>query len=283
MTVVTKTNLHLWLLTGRCDGFVNPLLNSSINYMSEAEDVAVSAARQFLRLHNSKTDFYVIGAMAAAAASVPSLRLLPDDRNLVFAEDMTALDGARVSGAVASPADNRNWNMVDGKVAGKEGFTSVTCTKISSDTVSLSRDDGFQSTEYYRMSDGKVIISNMEAHGVHAHFQVGTWAVGQSFTVTTPPERYPYRDFSTQIPDQPGLVQLMLEEGTMESFVSSVSPLHKVGALVAAIMTRTAKRTASMSHEFAITLRGAMELKPNGQLTVDWSRILLDGVPITLS
>jgi hypothetical protein len=251
--------------------------------MSDAADDLVAAARKFLRLDNTRTDFYAIGAMAAATASVPILRLLPEDRNLVFAEDMVAMGSSRVTGAVASPSDNKNWTMVDGRAAGRYGFTRVTVTKISNDTVSVTRDDGFQATESYRMADGKVIISSLVAHGIRAHFQIGTWAVGQSFTITTPPERYPYMDFAARAPDQPGLVQLMLEEGSMEAFVSAVSPLHKVGALVSAMMLRAAKRTASMSRDFSVTAGKPREETAAAHLLVDWSMILLDGLPITLS
>ena len=90
-TIQIRTNLFLWLLTGRSEGFFSPALNSGVVYSTTAKDPAVASARSLLRLDDVRSDFYVLGALAAAYLSMPLLRGLPEERGLAFVEDLVQM------------------------------------------------------------------------------------------------------------------------------------------------------------------------------------------------
>lgn len=283
MTVITKTNLRLWLLTGRCDGFYNPRLNVGIQYRSSAPPPEVAAARALLKLSDTRSDFYIIGAAAAAMASAPFLRALPDDNNLLFAEDLTGLPPQSVVGAtLADPSALRRYS-ISGNAAGRDGFTKVVITRRGTSAL-ITRDDGFADFAGYTFTGSKLVIDTLYDHGINAHFNVSSWADGQSITVNVAQTGYPYGRFATAIMDSSSAVNLMLEEGTMEAFASSVNPLHKVGALSCAIIRRMARISAGGESDFEAYLQDGVIVDTSyalRALAVNWLPVLMDDKPLT--
>lgn len=283
MTVITKTNLRLWLLTGRCDGFYNPRLNVGIQYRSSAPPPEVAAARALLKLSDVRSDFYVIGAAAAALSSAPFLRTLPDDSDLLFAEDIANLPAQSVVGATLSDPSATRRHSISGIAAGREGFTKVILTRRG-DSVLVARDDGFADFVGYTFNGSRLVVEALQDHGIDAHFDVSSWADGQSITVNVAQTGYPYAIFANDIRDSSVAVGLMLEEGTMEAFASSVNPLHKVGALACAIIRRMARISAAAEGDFEAYLQDGVVVDTSyalRALTVNWLPLLMDDKPLT--
>lgn len=283
MKIVTKTNLHLWLLTGRCEGFYNAALNSGIRYLGSAAPSDVVACRKLLKLDDARSDFYVLGALAAATASAPFLRILPDDQGLAFTEDLTHLPPITVTGATAIAGGASSWSHIDGSVAGREGFTTVSVTK-NGESVTILKDNGTSIVADFQLSGDVVFVPTLAELGIDARFRVDGWGDGYTFTIRLAQTHYPYDKFATAIADSPAAIQLMLDAGTLEAFASAVRPLHKVGALACAVMRQMARITAPKSDEFIVEIGipGAHDYTQR-QLTVDWSPILLDNAPVVYS
>ena len=277
MIITTRTNLHLWLLTGRCEDFRNVGLNSGIRYRSSPPPVEVVAARELLRLNDTASDFYVLGAMAAVTASAPFLRGLPADSGLVFSEDLVQLPSVAVVGAAVLPDAS---SAFDGSIAGRDGFTELRVTKHGS-AVIIQRDSGSSTFEDFSLIGGMLTIPALRNHGVSAKFSVGGWSDGQYFTIKLAQTGYPYDKFAAAVADSSQMAHLMLEEGTMETFASAARPIHKVGALACAVMRRMAAVSASADSEFSVEADSSqLEEYVLRQLSVDWSPITLDGSPV---
>lgn len=84
MTVNIKLNTWLWLLCGRSTGFKSDILNTGIAYGTPQANPDVVEARALLHLGDTRTDFHVFGAMAAALEIAQALRILPEDHSTVF-------------------------------------------------------------------------------------------------------------------------------------------------------------------------------------------------------
>ncbi len=281
MIITTKTNLHLWLLTGRCEDFVNAALNSGIRYLGSSPPPEVVVARDILKLSDTRSDFYVLGALAAASVSAPFLRRIPDDNGLAFAGDLLRLPAAVVTGATAVSSNAASWPVFDGSVAGRDGFTEVQVTKHG-ESVIVRCDNGAIKFAEYTISENSISVQALEAFGIHARFVVGGWSDGQSFTIKLPQTGYPYGKLAGLIAESSQAIQLMLETGTMEAFASAVRPIHKVGALVCAIMLRMAEISVAPGSEFSVEAdTPQLEEYVLRQLSVDWAPIVLDSVPVT--
>jgi hypothetical protein len=284
MTIITKANLHLWLLTGRYDKFRNQALNAGISYKSSAPPAEVVACRNLLKLADTRSDFYVLGALAAAKASAPFLRRLPADGCLAFTEELVTLPPVTVDGAAAISPDATRMATFGGKHAGRDGYTEVSVTR-SGDGVIIRSDAGMSTFGECSVSGNIVTVPALRTMGIDARFVVAGWVEGQTFTIQLAQTHYPYDKFATTIADSFQAIQLMLEEGTMEAFASSVRPIHKVGALVCAIMLRMARLTATAGLDFVIEI-----IRPpadqggdtyDNQLSVNWSPIFYEGGPVT--
>ena len=279
MIITTRTNLHLWLLTGRCEDFKNVGLNSGIRYRSGPPPDEVVAARELLKLNNTASDFYVLGALAAVTASAPFLRRLPVDSGLAFSEDLVQLPANEVVGAEVV-SDSASWDTFDGSIAGREGFTELTVTKHGNSVI-VRRDSGSSTFEDFSLVGNTLTIPALRNHGVNAKFSVGGWSDGQHFTIKLAQTGYPYDKFAAAAADSSKVAHLMLEEGTMEAFASAVRPIHKVGALACAVMQRMAAISASADSEFSVEADSSqLEEYVLRQLSVDWSPITLDDAPV---
>lgn len=284
MIITTRTNLHLWLLTGRYDGFASPALNAGIAYRSSAPPPEVTAARQLLRLDDTRSDFYVLGAMASALASAPFLRRLPEDGCLAFAEDLIALPSVTVNGATPISPDATRFYSISGKQAGRDDFTELRVTRHN-EAVIISLDNQITTFAEFIISGNILVVDALRPLGVDARFVVDSWVHGQSFTIKLAQTHYPYDKFAAAIADSFQAVQMMLEEGTMEAFASSVKPIHKVGALVCAIMLRMAKLSAAATSQFTAELIPTSSAYTadgyDNQLSIDWLPIFYELSPLT--
>ena len=83
-TVELKTNLLLWLLSGRSSGFVEPALNTGVNFSAVNVPVDIAKVRELLKLNDERTDMFALGALASLYASIPALRMLPTEQSTAF-------------------------------------------------------------------------------------------------------------------------------------------------------------------------------------------------------
>lgn len=227
-------NRHLWFLTGRSGNFVSPSLNTALRYGDAPPSEGVAAARKLLFLGDTSTDYYVIGAMAALMAFRPSAGA---DTSTLFLPSNLRIAPPTIVGGELRPAGPQHPSMIHRPTqlpVARNWY--VTCRP--SDVVLITTDAGYSRAVPYRMAAGVVYIDWPEEVGFHAAFAPtgGVWSVGAQVILTTEPSGYPYPTVAKEIRQLPELVRLMSEEGTLTAFHSASSSLHKVGALVAAVV-----------------------------------------------
>lgn len=227
-------NRHLWLLTGRCDDFVTPALNTRIRYGDAVPSKEVAVARALLHLGVTSTDYYVIGAMAALTAFRP---LAGVDTSTLFMPRTLQVAAPSISGGSLRPAGPQHPSMLHRPTKLPAARTWYV-TRKSSTLVRIATDTGYDRTVVYRMAAGVVYIDWPEEIGFHAAFAPagGVWVDGQQVIIRTEPSGYPYSAVAKEIRQSPDLVRLMSEEGTLSPFHSAQSSLQKVGALAAAVV-----------------------------------------------
>lgn len=227
-------NRHLWLLTGRCDDFVATALNTGIRHGDALPSVEVTAARQLLHLHDTTTDYYVIGAMAALTAYRPDAG---SDTSLLFLPRNLHIKPPTISGGELRPAGPQHPSMLHRPTA-LPAVSRWYITKTAADLVSITTDTGFSRTVPFRLASGVVYIDWPEEVGFHAAFAptVGVWDVGSQVVITTEPSGYPYTAVAKSIKQSLDLVRLMSTEGTLSAFHAAQSSIQKVGALVSAVV-----------------------------------------------
>lgn len=251
-TIPIRYNMHLWLLTGRSDDFVNPALNSSVSYHTADPPAEVVAARKLLRLDYKASDFYVMGALAAALAT--PTRRLPVDANSAFLPGMGLPPYLHVVGGTLTALDAHNAPVVRGDVAGMRGFTQVYVRKLSGDRVSITTDSDFSTEVRGKMIGDTLYIPELRDFGIDANIRPTTWAEGSTVTISVPQTNYPAAMLAADIRDDTQAISLMLDTDTLEAFVSTPRPLYKVGALASAIMLRM--WDVSLGQRVAVTTFG---------------------------
>ena len=102
-------NRHLWLLTGRCNDFVTPLLNTGRRYGDAVPSELIVEARKILHLADKTTDYYVIGAMAALVAS---RHILGGDTSPMFLPHSLHVLAPTISGGELRPAGPQHPTML---------------------------------------------------------------------------------------------------------------------------------------------------------------------------
>jgi hypothetical protein len=283
-TIQIRTNLYLWLLTGRSEGFFSPALNSGVNYHTDQVSANVVAARELLKLGDTRTDFYVLGALASAYMSMPLLRDLPDDRGLAFVEDLVLLPPMDVTGATMLPVDGTSWPHLDGRPAGAAGFTAVTILRDGAVAL-VTRDDGFSARVSYTVAGDILSVDGMAAHGIHSNFSASAWMAGQPIVVRLSPARYPYAEMARKAADSSEVINLLASEGMMEAFATSNDALRKVGAVCAAIMRSAARVVSSDQASVSIVVTdtdGALVAISNDQpLYFEGAALLYGGDGLT--
>ena len=288
MHVQANTNLNLWLLTGRAEGFVSEHLNTAVAYPTASPTSTVVAARKFLRLDQTNTDFYVLGAMAAAYASMPSLRELPDDNLAVFCRDLLRMPTPAVTGATLSPVDGVSWPSMVNHPRTTQAFTRLTFTR-KGDQVLIRSDGDVDLLSDFSLTPNGVFIEKALELGVRAVFDVGgVWQEGSVIIVDVPPSRYPYAAFSDELNENGELLKFMSQAGTMEAFASSTNPVFKVGALAAAIMLESFRKTLAVfvadteeSATYAEVSLASRAFYENHQLAVDWLPVNYERAAVT--
>jgi hypothetical protein len=240
-TITVRSNLYLWLLTGRSGDFFNEALNSGVAYSASDTPAEVKAMRQLLKLEETSTDFFVLAALAAARMSTSFLRTLPHEHDAVFVRGFLALPSISTSRPMLPP-DDRSWPSIDGGRAGRDGFTQVVIRSAGGGKASITTNAGgtdatacvvVPDTGGYRLS-----IEKAAEYGIRAHFLVPSWDPEDEVVVRFSPTRYPFADVAATIGGNSTARQLMTSEGVMAAFSETENPATKVGLLSLAIMRR---------------------------------------------
>lgn len=233
--IPVRTNMHLWLLTGRSNDFTNQALNSSVRYDTSAPPAEVTALRQLLRLDYKNSDFYVIGAYLASLMVAGSR--LPHAPNTLFASGVLTPLPFYSQGGSLLPMGGSELPGIDGARAGLDGFTAVTVTRSSDTGARITTDNGRTVYDVFSMVGNAVFVSALEQFGIRALLLPDSWVINASMTVVVPQTQYPYELFAGKLYDNNDAVALTSQTGFIDAFASG-SAAHKVGAVAQAIMHR---------------------------------------------
>ena len=256
-TISVRTNLYLWLLTGRSDDFTNPALNLGIGYRTGKTPAEVVSMRELLRLDDTSSDFYVLGALAAVLMSTPFVRTLPIEKDSVFQGGLLQLPTISSSETMLPP-DAASWPSINGERAGREGFTQVTFTYLTPAATIMSFSNGVEVVTYHTLSvlsggGYRLHFAKAAEYGIRADFQVSAWAAASTVVVNLAPTRYPYADFVRRINVNSVALRLMTTEGTMQAYSELSNPAQKTGMLALAIIRRMIRQINEGQAGFEVT------------------------------
>jgi hypothetical protein len=279
MTFRTNTNLFLWLLSGRSSGFASPALNTNIGYPLHAVPKEVEAARELLCLGDTRSDFYVFGALGALYASLPSTRDLPSETATAFTPELFTLQEPVVIGALLRPPDGQSWPSIQNVAQGRMS-PIVFDIRFQDGQTSVVTDQGTSLILDHEHHGGLLSVPGLSQFGIRALFKVSSWTVGSYFQISAPLTRYPYAVMAEAIRQRGDLLTFMNSEGLLESFSSPVSAVQQVGALAAAIVRRMARETEALYGSFSVELPSVPPSIPPDAILFDGDVLLFDGVPI---
>lgn len=288
MTVTIKLNNLVRHLTGRSDGFANPLLNTQVN-VAPAGDARVEFARELLRLDVRGTDFYTYGALLSLYSSLYYVRDLDVEHQAAFVPGVFPLE--ITSGKVYLRTNGEiiydNGIPMDSATTGAtwailpfydESRVSVFRNVMQWDSphdalhMDLNEPNGVMTvTKYWLGTAGESqvfpVTVNVEELTVFGHSQNYTTVAVDAFDfaglrakfvplsdvvhydLPTPPVIYPYGLVRERIANEMSLVQLMHEVGTIEAFHEAVSDTIAVGALAAAIVRKVRENSGDPTYE----------------------------------
>lgn len=256
--ITVRSNLHLWLLTGRANDFHNETLNTGVVYSVSATPDEVVEARRLLKLDETASDFHVLAVLAASRISTSLIRTLPHEHDAVFVNRFLRLPSNGATYPML-PADDRSWPRIDGSRAGRDGFTRLTVRSLGGGVAEITTDNGgsdktsYSVTPYeeggYRLSIGKAV-----EYGIHAHFAVPSWAEGSEVTVRFSPTRYPFGAVAKVIRDNSVARRLMTSEGVAQAFAETENSATKVGLLGLAIIRRMLRFVNSGQSGFEVAV-----------------------------
>ena len=234
-----QINRHLWLLTGRSSDFVAEALNTGLSYGGGSPSTEVVIAREMLRLGDTTTDYYVVGAMAALqAAGSPA----GGDVSTVFLPGALRIKPPTVAGGELRPASSLPPSLIHRPTSLPAGRVwTVSC--VDAATSLVSDDAGYSALVPTRFSSGVVYPEWPAYVGFHAAVAPdgGVWEPGSSFTIVTEPSGYPYAAVAASAASSHPLANLLSSEGELSAFHTAPSSIQRVGALVAAVVKRSAK------------------------------------------
>lgn len=257
-----KTNLFLWLLTGRSNDFMNGPLNTGITYSVSNTPEEVKVARDLLKLDLTTTDFYVLGALAAARISTSMLRAMPQEKDGVFVDGLLSLPKSGADVPMIPRDDSSSWPSIDGAAAGAGGWSKVTFTSEGSTTMITTNSGLSESTYHSLVSRGsayRLSVPASDQYGVKADFVVGTWDEGDSLTVSVAPTRYPFKVMAESAKKKRQIVRLMSEEGTLQAFTATSDQSCRVGMVALAVIRRMIRHINDEQAGFAVTPYYAVE------------------------
>jgi hypothetical protein len=271
-----RTNLFLWLLTGRSKDFANETLNTRVTFTSQKLPAEVLHMRSLLKFDDRRTDFYVLGALGAVYMSTSLLRSMVSENQAVFVPGMLRLSPV-VSSATLLSKDQFSWPYIDGRVAGRDGFTQVSLTYIDAEMVELSTDAGLKIAVAYELVSEtgglRLKVPTIYDYGIHADMRVGTWGPGDIVSVGVSPTRYPYSAMAEKLAQDSVSIRMMNEEGTLQAFSETSSSARKVGLAALAVIRRMLRITndtqAGFTVEVVIEEEGSEPLAKNYTISPD--------------
>jgi hypothetical protein len=268
--IPVRSNLYLWLLTGRSDDFFNEALNTGVNYSISDTPAEVKEARQILHLNNTETDFFVLAALAAVKMSTSFIRTMPHENDAVFVEGFLALPPV-TSSVPLLPSTAHSWPSIDGGKAGQHGFTRLVIRSLGNGKAQLTTDSGIDDSSDYSLADNldgtfRLAISKAEDYGVRANFKVKAWDLGSEVSIKFSPTRYPFGAVATAARDNSTTRRLMIAEGVMQAFSETSNSATKVGLLSIAVIRRMLRHINEDQVGFSVTANLGMDgLEPEGK------------------
>ena len=241
-TITVRSNLHLWLLTGRSDDFFNDSLNAGIRYSISDTPPEVLALRKLLKLDVKTTDFFVLSALAASKISTSFIRTLPHENDAVFVKGLLRLPLVSTSHPMLKP-DDHSWPSINGARAGRDGFTSLVVESLGGGDATITTSNGATEPTTYNLTpsedgDYRLYVEKIDAYGVNAQFLVSAWEIGDKVTVSFSPTKYPFAKMAAAILNSGEARALLNSEGTMQAFAETSDAAVKVGLMSIAIIRR---------------------------------------------
>ncbi len=227
-------NRHLWHLTGRFNDFVTPALNTGRSYGDAVPSEDVVIARKLLRLDDTTTDYYIIGAMASLISFRPQAGA---DTSALFRHRTLSIIPTSVMGADVHPPGAQPPSFLHRPTALPAAHRWYV-TKTGSDKLEISTDHGYRQEVPFRFVNGIVYLDWPSEVGFDAAFApaAGVWDIGSQVIFNVAPSGYPYKFVADAAKESFQLVRFMSTQGTLTAFHSAQSSLQKVGALAAAVV-----------------------------------------------
>lgn len=256
-TIPVKSNLYLWLLTGRSGDFFNAALNTGVSYSVSDTPPEVKEARQLLHLGDTTTDFYVLAALAAVRMSTSFIRTLPHELDAVFVRGFLTLPPV-TSSVTLLPASDHSWPCIDGARAGRDRFTQLVISSLGGGKAQLTTNNGGEDRSDYNLTDNRdgtfrLSIAKAAEYGIQAHFLVTAWDPGSEVSVRFSPTRYPFATVAAAARDNSVARRLMTSEGVMQAFSETSNVATKVGLLGIAVIRRMLRYINEGQVGFSVT------------------------------
>ena len=278
-----RSNFFLWLLTGRSKGFANASLATGIDYAVDSTPPEVNYARKFLGLDVTANDFNVLSVLAASMMSKAMLREMVPNEDAVFVPGLLRLPRVACSATLLGP-DEHSWAHIDGSVAGAQGFTTVTITRISATTARIETNNGATEVSAYSLtpvSGGtfRLHVENAKKYGIFADFGVTSWTGSAYLNVEVPPTRFPFADVVSRLRTDRTMMRLMNAEGTLATFEASPNnPALQVGMAGLAIIRRMLKWTNEAQAGYTVTTEDGIDLREPLDKVYKFAPALIEGM-----
>lgn len=275
MNVEVKLNNLTWLLTGRSSGFLYQFLNTDVS-IPLVDDKRVHKARKLLKLDVKGTDFFVYGALASIYSSLYYARYLDVEHQAAFVPGFIPFtySGKHVyqlsnagdliyAGEYPLTVDYSNeWAVLpyydDNSLS---VIRNVFDWNEPYDAIKLVKDDGVViATKLWLGSQGRSLSISVEPDddesiaidltgfaGLRARFDTKDKA--PLTVVNASPVHYPYDEVRSVIVDEPEMISLMSDMGTLPAFYEATSGITSVGALASAIVLKAREYGTGPSYE----------------------------------
>lgn len=234
MKKIIYTNLNLYFLTGRQEGFQHAPWCHGLPYKSCSWSQDLSAARDTLRL--SVADYFVRGALSAAT-TCPHLWPVGLEHTKEFLVDIRA---RQFDAPSLGPIDNSRWSYAANAGLFENYFEEITISYVSASLCRLVSAAFDETVDYQRVGDG-IIVPALHDLGIRVNILVPTWEPSSSVTLQTPPVQYPYEFAASVCMRSAAALSILQKEGMEKMAYDASTDVERLGFFAVSIMRQAAR------------------------------------------
>ena len=228
MKPVYYTNLSLYLLTGRQQGFSHEPWNRGLPYRHCNWSPTVTAVRKILKLEAQ--DYFVRGALAAMLREG---HLAPMDMART-GEYRIPVIPTPYEPTPMGAVDRSQWSYILNAGQFDKVHESLLISYIDDSTCAVAAGD-YSGVHECTFDGSSLRVGDLEKLGVFATFVVSLWEVGETLTVVAPLVHYPYKQVADMLLAAPQSAELVYASGLSEEFYNATPGVEVVGVVAAAI------------------------------------------------